>query len=186
VEEVGWRPILAAKLIVTAALGLVLSAVWFKGRQSLAAPAGHPMPGRRPEQGPSSPPDRSASQSEASGAEFTTSVQPKLLLRLAVVPLAAHLLLTTTVHPWYVTLIIPLLPFLLPREGETPETARFILPWLYFSAAVALSYLTYLDPANLREYDLVRLVEYVPLYLLLVWAAWPAIQRLRGSIGRGA
>ena len=103
------------------------------------------------------------------------------LLQLTVVPLAAYLLLATTVHPWYVTLIIPLLPFLPPRKGgsgtvapQATRTARFLLPWLYFSAAVSLSYLTYLDPANLREYDLVRLVEYVPLYLLLVWSAWPA------------
>jgi alpha-1,6-mannosyltransferase len=96
------------------------------------------------------------------------------LLRLAAIPLAAYLLLTTTVHPWYVTLIIPLLPFLLAKEGEAARSGRFLLPWLYFSAAVPLSYLTYLDPANLREYDLVRLVEYVPLYLLLIWAAWPA------------
>ena len=96
------------------------------------------------------------------------------LLRLAVVPLAAYLLLATTVHPWYVTLIIPLLPFLPPQEGETSKSGRFLLPWLYFSAAVSLSYLTYLDPGNLREYDSVRFVEYVPLYLLLIWAAGPA------------
>jgi hypothetical protein len=96
------------------------------------------------------------------------------LLRLATVPLAAYLLLTTTVHPWYVTLIIPLLPFLLPQEGEAGRTSRFLPPLLYFSIAVPLSYITYLDPANLREYEFVRLVEYVPLYLLLVWSAWPA------------
>ena len=96
------------------------------------------------------------------------------LLRLAAIPLTAYLLLATTVHPWYVTLIIPLLPFLLPGQGETARTGRFLLPWLYFSITVAFSYLTYLDPANLREYDWVRLVEYVPLYLLLIWSAWPA------------
>jgi alpha-1,6-mannosyltransferase len=96
------------------------------------------------------------------------------LLRLAMVPLAAYLLLATTVHPWYVTLIIPLLPFLPPKKGETTRSGRFLFPWLYFSAAVSLSYLTYLDPANLREYDLVRIAEYVPLCLLLIWSAWPA------------
>jgi hypothetical protein len=96
------------------------------------------------------------------------------LLRLAMVPLAAYLLLTTTVHPWYVTLVIPLLPFLLPKNGKATRSGRFLWPWIYFSAAVTLSYLTYLDPANLREYDRVRLVEYVPLCLLLVWSAWPA------------
>jgi len=96
------------------------------------------------------------------------------LLRLAMVPLAAYLLLATTVHPWYVTLIIPLLPFLPPKKGEATRSGRFLFPWLYFSAAVSLSYLTYLDPANLREYDLVRIAEYVPLCLLLIWSAWPA------------
>ena len=144
----------AARLIVAVILGLVLIAVWRRGGQC---------------------------------------DDGLTLLRLATVPLAAYLLLTTTVHPWYVTLIIPLLPFLLAKKGgsttidrplERPPTApqaprtgvgrRLLLPWLYFSAAVSLSYLTYLDPANLREYDLVRLVEYVPLYLLLVWSAWPA------------
>ncbi|MBU1877356.1 MAG: hypothetical protein KJ734_00235 [Chloroflexi bacterium] len=96
------------------------------------------------------------------------------LLRWALVPLAAYLLLTTTVHPWYVTLVIPLLPFLLPQKEKATRVGRFLVPGIYCSAIVALSYLTYLDPANLREYDLVRFVEYVPLYLLLVWAAWPA------------
>jgi alpha-1,6-mannosyltransferase len=134
-EIVGWGPIRAAKIVVAATLGLVLIAVWWKGRQC---------------------DDNLA------------------LLRLATVPLAAYLLLATTVHPWYVTLIIPLLPFLLPQKGGASRAARFLLPWLTFSAVVPLSYLTYLDPANLREYDLVRLVEYVPLYLLLIWSAWPA------------
>ena len=97
-----------------------------------------------------------------------------VMLRLAAIPLGAYLLLTTTVHPWYVTLMIPLLPFLLPAEGEPSRSGRFIWPWIYLSAAVSLSYLTYLDPENLREYDWVRLFEYVPFYLLLIWAVWPA------------
>ena len=94
------------------------------------------------------------------------------LVRLAAVPLTAYLLLTTTVHPWYATLIVPVLPFFAPGETETSRIGRFLLPGLYFSTVVALSYLTYLDPANLREYDAVRLVEYIPLYLMLLWAAF--------------
>ena len=101
-------------------------------------------------------------------------------MRLAAIPLAAYLLLTTTVHPWYVTLIIPLLPFLTPRDQADGRISRYLLPGIYFSAAVGLSYLTYLDPAAPREYDLVRLTEYVPLYLMLIWAAWPA----SGAVGR--
>lgn len=48
------------------------------------------------------------------------------------------------------------------------------MPGLYFTAVVALSYLSYLDPANLREYDAVRLVERLPLYLMLIWAVLPS------------
>jgi len=95
------------------------------------------------------------------------------LLHLALVPLTAYLLLTPTVHPWYVTLIIPLLPFL-PSLETNSRSAYFIVPLVYLSGGIVLSYLTYLDPANLREYALVRVVEYVPMYLLLAWGAWHA------------
>jgi hypothetical protein len=95
------------------------------------------------------------------------------LLRLAVIPLAAYLMLTTTVHPWYVTIVVPLLPFLSPEEEESRRAARFLLPLLVFSALVPLSYVAYLDPAGLRVIELAHLAEYVPVYLLLIWAAWP-------------
>ena len=95
------------------------------------------------------------------------------LIRLSVIPIGAYLLLTHTVHPWYVAFIVPILPFLLPREEEDSLVSRFIWPWLYLSVAVSLSYLTYLDPNDLREYDPVRLVEYIPVFVLLIWAVWP-------------
>lgn len=95
------------------------------------------------------------------------------LIRLSVVPIGAYLLLTHTVHPWYVTFVVPLLPFLLPRENEESQVRRFIWPWLYLALAVSSSYLTYLDSQNLREYDQVRLVEYLPVFGLLIWAGWP-------------
>lgn len=94
------------------------------------------------------------------------------LLRSAMIPLGSYLVLTTTVHPWYVAVVVPLLAFLLRREGEVPERNRLIWPWIYLSVAVSLSYLTYLDPANLREYDWVRILEYLPFYALLIWSAW--------------
>jgi alpha-1,6-mannosyltransferase len=111
---------------------------------------------------------------KAQGGEADHPGQSLALLRLAAIPLAAYLLLATTLHPWYVTLIIPLLPFLLPQKGEATTSGRFLWPWLYFSAAVLLSYLTCLDPANPREYHLIRHIEYIPLYLLLIWAAFHA------------
>ena len=104
------------------------------------------------------------------------------LLRLALIPLGAYLLLTHTVHPWYVTLVLPFIPFLLPRKGEEPLTARFAVPWLYLSCAVAFSYLTYLDPDDLREFYLVRWLEYIPFYILLIWAAWPYLSQGLTSI----
>ena len=88
------------------------------------------------------------------------------LLRLAVIPLGAYLLLTPTLHPWYLTLIIPFLPFLQTQK----TTHAFIWPWVYLSIAVTFSYLTYYDPENLREYTQVRLLEYIPTYLILVLA----------------
>jgi alpha-1,6-mannosyltransferase len=102
------------------------------------------------------------------------------LLKLAVVPLGAYLILATTVHPWYVTLVLPFLPFLAGPEGRA-RANRHLLPWLYLAAAVSLSYLTYLDPANLREYDTVRLLEYIPFYLLLIWSVWPASVPVGGA-----
>jgi alpha-1,6-mannosyltransferase len=108
------------------------------------------------------------------------------LLRLAVIPIGAYLLFSTTIHPWYVTLILPFLPFLLPRKDEIPISGRFMWPWLYFSIAVAFSYLTYLDPQNLREFAWVRNVEYLPFYGLLAWAAlvglWQSYSHQRNRV----
>ncbi len=95
------------------------------------------------------------------------------LIRLSVIPIAAYLLLTHTVHPWYVTFLVPLMPFFLTAKDERTQVSRFIWPGLYFSLAVSLSYLTYLDPNDLREFAFVRQIEYLPLFALLIWAAWP-------------
>lgn len=95
------------------------------------------------------------------------------LIRLATLPIGAYILFTSTVNPWYVTLIIPLLPFFTPMQDEPIWMKRFIWPWIYFSLMVNLSYLTYINPDNLRELYSVRLIEYIPLYLLLLWALWP-------------
>jgi len=110
------------------------------------------------------------------------------LLRLAAGPVSAYLLLAATVHPWYVTLLLPLLPALPSGMGGAGRGARFVWPWLYFSWAVSLSYLSYLGPAPPREVALVRLLEYIPLYALLIWAARPAcpsgLAASRGAVAR--
>jgi hypothetical protein len=94
------------------------------------------------------------------------------LLRRALIPLVAYLILTTTVHPWYVTLIVPLLPFLSWEKGESKAARLYLSAALYFTAAVSLSYLNYQAPDTVREYPVVRLLEYVPTYVLLIVAAW--------------
>lgn len=105
------------------------------------------------------------------------------LLRLTVIPIGAYLLFTPTVHPWYVTLIVPFLPFLLPRRSETPLVERFVWPWLFFTMIVAVSYLSYIDPSNPREFAWVRRMEYLPFFGLLAWAAlmglWQTITHKR-------
>ena len=103
------------------------------------------------------------------------------LLRLALIPLGAYLLFTTTVHPWYVTVILLFLPFLLPRIGEKSDLSRFIWPLIYISCSIALSYTTYADPGNLREFYHIRQLEYIPFYLLLGWAVYPFLARREQS-----
>ena len=107
------------------------------------------------------------------------------LLRLAIIPIGAYLLLTPAVHPWYVTMIVPWLAFLIPDQGESTIFERFMWPWLYLSIAVALSYFTYIDTQNLREFTWVRNVEYLPFYGLLTWATlmglWQTISQMRSQ-----
>ncbi len=106
------------------------------------------------------------------------------LVRLAAIPPGAYLLLAAAVHPWYVTWLIPLLPFLVPAEGEPGQSGRLLLAGLYFAAAVPLSYAGYVSAGDAGPPWFILLPEYVPLYLLLLWAVWPASGGAGGP-GRG-
>ena len=79
-------------------------------------------------------------------------------LRAAFIPLAAHLLLSPTVHPWYLLWILPFLPFF-------PSPA-----WLYLSGASLLAY-DVLDGFHAtgvwHEAAWVKWVEYGPFVALL-------------------
>ncbi len=109
---------------------------------------------------------------------------PAATLRLLAVPWMAYLLLTTTVHPWYLLPLLALLPFCAPGPSESAWRWLDLTPWLYLAAAVMLAYLTYLDPANLREVPWVRRTEWWPtLGLLLVVA--PARLTLAAAGRRG-
>ena len=91
-------------------------------------------------------------------------------LRLTAVPFMAYTLLTPTVHPWYVLILIALLPFLAPGEGESRRQWLLVLPWLYLSGTLIFSYLTYLDPQNFGELEWVRRLEWLPTLALLLVA----------------
>ena len=94
----------------------------------------------------------------------------RVTLPLTAVPFMAYTLLTPTVHPWYVLILIALLPFLAPGEGESCWLWLVVLPWLYLSGTLIFSYLTYLDPQNFGELEWVRLLEWLPTLTLLLAA----------------
>jgi hypothetical protein len=103
---------------------------------------------------------------------------PRNCLRLMTVPLMAYLLLTPTVHPWYLLLLLAFVPFLSPTSSESSWHWLAIFPWIYLSGALVLSYLTYLDPQDFRELEWVRNIEWWPVWILLViWIATMATSR---------
>jgi alpha-1,6-mannosyltransferase len=84
------------------------------------------------------------------------------LTRAGALAVATYLLLVpTSMHPWYVLWMVPLLCF------------RRWPAWLYFSGAVTLSYMSYVvEPAPMPWWA--WLAEYGPLYALLLHSAWRA------------
>lgn len=103
-------------------------------------------------------------------------------LRLMIIPFIGYILLTHTVHPWYLLILIPFLLFLAPAQAESRVGWWFVVPWLYLSGALILSYLTYINPNDLREFEWVRLTEWVPtLALLVVGVYFWTIMRVTGE-----
>jgi hypothetical protein len=97
-------------------------------------------------------------------------------------PLMAYILLNTTIHPWYLLILLACLPFLTPAAEETPWRWFAVLPWLYLSGALSLSYLTYLDPLDFRELEWVRRTEWLPtLGLLGLWIILASFKRLKAQ-----
>lgn len=74
--------------------------------------------------------------------------------------LTSYLLLTPTIHPWYLSWILPFASLYAPE------------PWIYFSGAIFLSYYTYtlpeISPGFWPEQTWVRIVEYLPFTILLL------------------
>lgn len=95
-------------------------------------------------------------------------------LRSSYLTLGAILLLTTTVHPWYLLWIAPFL-------------AIYASPaWLYLSLSVALAYHSaYLATPGQPWEDLiaVKLLEYVPFFALAIGGVWRERGALRAFLG---
>ncbi len=101
-------------------------------------------------------------------ARHTQTVRANL--RLMAGPFMAYILLTTTVHPWYLMILLAFLPFLTPEAAESRRRWLAIAPWLYLSGALALTYLTYLDPTNIRELEWLRKTMWWPTWgLFMLW-----------------
>ncbi len=99
---------------------------------------------------------------------------PPGLWRASTLAVGSYLLLVpTAMHPWYVMWVVPFL-------CVHPSPA-----WLYFSGAVALSYMSYVvKPAPLPWWA--WLAEYGPLYALLIRSAWCARARVPAALAPGA
>jgi len=103
-----------------------------------------------------------------------TGRDPAGLWRAGALAVGAYLLLVpTAMHPWYVMWIVP---FLCVRPSPA---------WLWFSGAVAISYLAYVvAPAPLPWWA--WLVEYGPLYALLLISAVRPVHRAPRAVALGA
>src|SRR5712692_1903857 len=96
---------------------------------------------------------------------------PASILGAGVAAVTAYLvLIPTAMHAWYAIWILPFI------------TLRLSLAWLWFTGAVALSYLKYAwSPAALPLWA--RALEYVPLYALLIWE-WARAGLFPASVAR--
>ena len=102
---------------------------------------------------------------------------PRSRLRWMTFPLAGYVFLSTTVHPWYILIMLAFMPFLTPTSSEKHWLWPGVLPWLYLSWAITLSYWTYINPADLREFPWVRNIEWLPtLALFMLWGAFQFVR----------
>jgi alpha-1,6-mannosyltransferase len=106
------------------------------------------------------------------------AVSDRRLLRWMALPFGLYLVLSSTIHPWYLTLVLALLAFFWPAEGENENSRRWIWPWVYFMFFEAFTYLAYSGAGAPRGLDRIQLIAYVPFWLLFVWAGLSKVQIL--------
>lgn len=103
------------------------------------------------------------------------------VIRLCLLAWGGYFLLTPTVHPWYITAVLALLPVSLGQHDEGKPISLVALPWLWLSYGLAWSYLTYV-PDEFTQFTFVRNLGYIPtLALLAMWLIAGAYRRQRQS-----
>jgi len=91
---------------------------------------------------------------------ISLSLPRRLMLLFGVV-----LLVASTVHPWYLSWVLVLLPLVYLKE---PAFKAWDNGWLLFAALVQLVYLAYAGDGS--PYIWVKPLEYWPLYLFIGWS----------------
>ena len=85
--------------------------------------------------------------------------------------LGLTLLVASTVHPWYVTWIVILLPLVLGEQfGAGFSFKWWDVAWLLYSALGQLPYLTYAGDGS--AYIWASPLEFLPLYVAAGWTLW--------------
>ena len=99
------------------------------------------------------------------------ATEPRVVLRWLAAPVVAYVLLAPVLHPWYVLLLLALVPFMTPADDEDRGRWLDAAPWLLLSGLLIFSYLTYQDPAAFAERTWVRRLQWWPTLVLMVAAA---------------
>lgn len=95
----------------------------------------------------------------------------RVLIRWVMLPFSLFLLLTPTVHPWYLALVFVLLPFFWSAPGEDAAIKRWIWPWIYFMFFEAFTYLSYIGITTpTASLEMIETAAYLPFWGLLIWA----------------
>jgi hypothetical protein len=79
------------------------------------------------------------------------ATEPRAVVRWLAVPVIAYVLLAPVFHPWYLLLLLALVPFLTPANDEAWSRWLDAAPWLLLSGLLIFSYLTYEDPRRSRN-----------------------------------
>lgn len=96
-------------------------------------------------------------------------------IRLCIWPIGAFTLLTQNLFPWYMLWLVPLLAIFLPASASSARTSVGGFPvsswtgWWLFCCLISLSYPFFVPQGMLILRVLVSLIQFVPLYVFLIY-----------------